>query len=98
MKVKYLRLDKKNKKNARKKYYDTKEGIKLKKQFKNISICSYLCILAGILIIVDGIFNTKAIWDYIYGSIVIIFGLIFLLIIRRIKIKKINDYVIKNKL
>ena len=96
LKVKYLRLDKDKRKKVKQKYYETSLGKYVKKKLISSFICGILCISIGIYLLISTK-NPKFI-DYFYNVIILLIGIGFLIAIRKIEIKKINEYVIKNKI
>lgn len=97
MKVKYLRLHSEERKQAKKKYYQTQNGAYVKKKLKSALICSILCIIGSVYLIIDAFLNDLTIIEKIYGFVVLGFGIALLFIRRKIFVKKINEYVVKNK-
>jgi len=97
MKVKYLRLNREERKKAKQKYYQTQNGAYVKKKLKSALICSILCIIGSVYLIIDAFLNDLTIIEKIYGFVVLAFGVALLFIHRKIFVKKINEYVVKNK-
>lgn len=95
MKVKYLRLSKKERKEIKQKYYETETGKYVKKKLNSALICSALCIAASLYIIIDAFINNLSIIEKIYGFVILFIGFCLLIANKRIFIKKINEYVIK---
>ena len=96
LKVKYLRLDKEKRKEVKQKYYETSLGKYVKKQLISSFICGVLCIGIGIYLLMstkDPKFN-----DYFYNTSILLIGFGFIFAIKKIEVKKINEYVIKNKI
>ena len=97
MKVKYLRLNKKERKEAKNKFYQTETGKYVKKKLTSSLICALLCLILAIYCIVDAFINNLSLFDKIYGIIILGIGIALLVAHRKIFIKKVNEYVIKNK-
>lgn len=96
-KYKYQRLSKEEKKDAKLKFYQTELGIELKSKFKRILIYSIILILFGIYLIIEAYIKKDSIAQYIYGSIVTLFGIAFLISRSYIIMKKVNDFITKPK-
>lgn len=94
-KYKYQRLNKNEKKEAKTKFYQTEQGIFLKKKFNRILIYSIILILFGIYILIDTFINNKTYAQYIYGAIIIIFGISFLVLRCYVQMRKINEFITK---
>ena len=97
MKIKYLRLNRNEKKAVKEKFYQTSIGKYIKKKLRSALICALLCIIFAIYLIIDAFVNDLTIVDKFYGFAILTIGVAFLIIHRKIFIKKINEYVIKNK-
>lgn len=97
MKVKYLRLSKKERKEVKARYYDTNTGKYIKKKLTSALLCAIFCIICSIYLILDAFINDLTILDKIYGFMILIIGIALLIAQRKIFIKKINEYVIKHK-
>lgn len=97
MKIKYLRLTKEQKKKAKDLYYNTPKGKALKSKLRLVLISSIGLFLCSILIIGDAIINKKSVWDYIYAASLAIAALIFLIVSYKLRIKRINNYIVNNK-
>ncbi len=94
-KYKYQRLNKDEKKDAKIKFYQTKQGMFLKKKFNRILVYSIILILFGIYLLIDTFINSKTYNQYIYGAIIIIFGISFLVLRCYIQMRKINEFITK---
>lgn len=96
LKVKYLRLDKNKRKEVKQKYYETSLGKYVKKKLISSFICGVLCIGIGIYLLIST--KEPKFIDYFYNISILLIGFGFLIAIRKIEVKKINEYVIKNKI
>lgn len=96
LKVKYLRLDKDKRKEVRQKYYETSLGKYVKKKLISSFICGILCIGIGIYLLIST--KDPKFIDYFYNISILLIGIGFLIAIKKIEVKKINEYVIKNKI
>ena len=96
LKVKYLRLDKEKRKEVKQKYYETSLGKYVKKQLISSFICGVLCIGIGIYLLIST--KDPKFIDYFYNISILLIGFVFIFAIKKIEVKKINEYVIKNKI
>ena len=90
-KYKYQRLSKDEKKEAKKIFYQTEQGIELKKRFNRILI------LFGIYLLVEAYIKKDSYAQYVYGSILILFGIGFLISRGHVKMMKVNDFITRQK-
>ena len=97
LKTKYQTLTKEEKKEAAKKYYNTEQGKENKSRFTRLLIIGILCIIWGIVIIIDNLIQDGSIWEYVSAILVIIFGFVFLIGRIKIKNRNINNYLTKKK-
>lgn len=97
MKIKYLRLSKEERKKINIKYFNTEKGKYIKKNLQNSLICGILCIFYGIYMLIDSILNKITFLNMFYSISIIVFGIILVIVTHIIKIKKLNNYVVKNK-
>ncbi|MBE6155693.1 MAG: hypothetical protein E7164_02945 [Firmicutes bacterium] len=97
MKVKYLRLNKEERKKAKNNFYQTDTGKYVRKQLFYATICSILCVVASIYLIYDAFANNLSLMEKIYSICILIIGFFLLVARRKIFIKKVNEYVIKTK-
>ena len=96
LKVKYLRLDKNKRKEVKQKYYETSLGKYVKKKLISSFICAVLCIGIGIYLLIST--KDPKFIDYFYNISILLIGIGFLIAIKKIEVKKINEYGIKNKI
>lgn len=96
-KYKYQRLSKDEKKEVKKIFYQTDQGIELKKRFNRILIYSIILILFGIYLLVEAYIKKDSYAQYVYGSILILFGIGFLISIGHVKMMKVNDFITRQK-
>lgn len=97
MKIKYLRMSKKEKKEVKDKFYATDAGKRLKKSLKFPNICGILTTIFGVFLLIDAIINKLKIFDYIYAFVTLGFGIFFIIASRKIFVKRINAYVTMRK-
>lgn len=97
MKVKYLRLSKEERKKVNNKYFNTEKGKYIKKKLQISFICGVLCIMYGIYLLIDSILSKITFLNMFYSISIIVFGIILVIATHIIKIKKLNNYVVKNK-
>lgn len=95
MKNKYQRADKKEKKEARQKFFSTEFGKELKKRLDRLVIYSVLLFGFTIYIIIDNFLKDNSIINYITASFLIIFILIFLIGRHYVIVKNVNNYMVK---
>lgn len=96
-KYKYQRLSKEEKKEAKLEFYQTEQGIELKSRFKRILIYSIALILFGIYLIVEAFIKRDSTAQYVFGGIVTLFGVGFLISRSYIIMKKVNEFLTKSK-
>ena len=96
-KYKYQRLTKEEKHKAKQEFYQTNQGIDLKKRFQRVLIYSIILILFGVYLLIEAIMKKNSYAQIIYGSLLIIFGIIFLFARAYITMKKTNDFLTKPK-
>ena len=96
-KYKYQRLSKDEKKEAKNNFYQTEQGIELKKIFNRILIYSIILILFGIYLLVEAYIKKDSYAQYVYGSILILFGIGFLISRGHVMMKKVNEFITKPK-
>lgn len=97
MKIKYLRLTKKERKEVKQNFYQTKQGIYLKKKLNMVIFSAISLILISIYLIIEAFIKDISIMQYIYAFTILFFGVIFLTSYFKIKITKLNDYITKPK-
>lgn len=96
-KYKYQRLTKEEKKQAKNEFYQTGQGIDLKKRFNRILIYSIILILFGIYLLVEAYIKKDSYAQYVYGSVIILFGIAFLVSRTYVMMKKVNEHITKPK-
>lgn len=96
MKIKYLRLSKEERKEVRKKFFETDKGILVRKKLNRSIFCSVFCILFGLYLLVDAYINTHKTWDYIYGTGILVIGIIMIFFYFKIRAIVINNYITKD--
>lgn len=97
MKIKYLRLSKKEQADVKDSFYKTQKGIVVQKNLKVAKICAILCIIYSIYLVFDYLLNKGSITDLLFAIAIFIFGLAGILYAHRIFLKAVNEYVIKSK-
>ena len=97
MRVKYQRLNKEERKKYRDDYYKTAVGKKVRKNLNHALICSILCFIFSIYLIYEAFFLDNSIINKIYGLSLLAFSIIGFILYYRLRIKKINEYVVKLK-
>ena len=97
MKIKYLRLNKEKKRKVKQSFAKNETGIRITKYLKCATICSILCFCIGIYTSISAFINQESVAMKIYGITLCVIGIAGLVTKHKIYIKKINEYVIKNK-
>ena len=96
MRIKYYRLSKDERRKYRNKVYSSSKGKRLVK-YTNITITiSLMLFVIGIYYIFDNAFNNNNYLYYIYAAMIILVSIIMMISAYRLRIKTINDYIIKN--
>lgn len=98
MKVRYQKLSKEKRKEVRKTFYKQKDGKIIKSKLLTGLICGIFLIIIGILEIIYYYFIDYSLFEIIYGLIIYFVGIIFIVSYLKIRLKKINEYVVKNKI
>lgn len=97
MKLKYYTLNKNEQLSIKNEFYNTKLGKYIKRKLFSSLICGILCMIISIYVIIDNYLNNKNIWEYVYGISLLCIGITFIIITHKVRIKKINNYLVKNK-
>ena len=95
MKIKYYRLSKEERKEYRNKFFKTKNGKRVNKYSIISYVCSILLLLLGIYYILDTYFNKANKLYYYYAALIIVISIIMIVSIHKLRINKINDYIVK---
>lgn len=95
--LKYQRLSKEEKKKAKNDFFQTERGKVLKIRFNRLIIYGIALIAFGIFLLVEAITKKDSYAEYIYSTIVIIFGISFLIGRFIVMRKQVNDYIVKKK-
>ena len=95
IKNKYQRLNKKERKDARLKYYETELGKVNKGRFTRLLWFGILSFIYSGVLILDTIINKHSPWNYSLAGVMFIFGLIFIIGRKKIIIRNVNEYLIK---
>lgn len=97
MKIKYLRLTNEEKAKVRKKYFDTKAGLNVRKFLSMSMLCSVFLIIISIFLCYDAFYDEFDSATLIFSVVNAFFGLFILYYTRKIYIEKINNYLVKKK-
>jgi len=92
-KLKYYYLTKEEKIALKNKFYKTEFGISINKRLNRLLITGIIGIIFSIYLLMS---NTT-IWDIVTATITLIASIIFIFGSYKIRIKKINDYLVKKK-
>ena len=95
MKIKYYRLSKEERKEYKNKFYATKKGKNLKKFTTGSYIASFALLFFGIYYIIDTYINKGNVFYYYYAALIIIISIIMIISNHKLRIEKINDYIVK---
>ena len=98
MKIKYLRLTKDQRKKARNLYYATPKGKALKSKLRMVIISIIGLVLCAVIFLIEAILTNGSAWDYAYSICLGVFALIFLIAYIHLRLQRINNYVVSNKL
>jgi len=96
-KYKYQTLTSKEKKEACNKYFSTKEGNELKIRLNRLLIYSIILIVFGLYLIIEAIVKGSLNAQLVYGILVIVCSVIFLIGRYYLKLKNVNNYIVKKK-
>lgn len=94
MKLKYQTLTKEKQLKVKEKFLKSKESLVYKKANRIFTVAIIGVIIAIISFLFDLVYQAGTI-NYVIDSFLFIFSLIFIIIMRKIKLKEINDYYIK---
>ena len=94
MKLKYQTLTKEERLKVKEKFLKSKESLVYKKANRIFTVAIIGIIIALISFLFDLVYNAGTI-DYIIDIFLFIFSLTFIIIMRNIKLKEINNYFIK---
>ena len=94
IKTKYQRLNRLEKKEARKEFFNTPFGNSLKSRFNHLIIYSILLFIFGTYLLID---SNGELLGIIYGIALLIISILFLIGRYNIIGKKVNDYLTKTK-
>ena len=98
MKIKYLRLTKEQRKKVKETYYNTPKGKALKSKLRLVLVSIIGLIICAIAILIDAIINKGSTWDYIYAACLGLIAICFIVVSYNLRIKRLNNYLINNKL
>ncbi|MBQ8901986.1 MAG: hypothetical protein IJY87_02840 [Bacilli bacterium] len=91
--LKYYSLNKDEKKELKKNFYNTEFGKSIKNRLDRL----FLIGIIGILFSVYLFINPSNKWDIVTGVILVVASIIFLVGSFKVRIKKLNDYLVKQK-
>ena len=92
-KLKYYSLTKEEKEKLTKEFYQTDYGKMIKKRLDRVFVIGIMSIAFGLFLIIT---NTS-IWDILSGISLLIASVVFIYGSIKVRINKINDYLIKKK-
>ncbi len=91
--LKYYSLKKEEKDKLKDRFYQTDYGKTIKIRLTRVLIIGILCLVFGSFLIV----TNEQIWDIISGVSLLIASVIFIIGSFKVRINKLNDYLIKEK-
>lgn len=91
--LKYYSLTKEEKNNLKFEFYQTEFGNSINKRLNRLFLTGIISLIFGIYLLIDN--NT--IWDIATGIITLIASIIFIVGSSKVRIKKLNDYLVKKK-
>jgi len=91
--LKYYSLTKEEKNNLKFEFYQTEFGNSINKRLNRLFLTGIIALIFGIYLLIDN--NT--IWDIVTGIITLIASIIFIVGSSKVRIKKLNDYLVKKK-
>lgn len=94
IKYKYQRLNKEEKKEIKNEFFATERGVELKQRFNRILIYSFALILFGAILLTEAIIKKDSIAEYIYSTLLIIFGIVFIIVRYNIMRRQVNTYLV----
>ena len=97
MKIKYLRLSKDDKKRARCEFNKTPKGIAVRKNLRNALLCALLSIIYAGYLLWDYFNKNKILTNVVMSVTLIIFAIISFIMVYKIYLKSVNQYVVDNK-
>ncbi len=92
-KLKYYSLTNEERNELKKEFYQTDFGKSIKKRLDRLFITGLLGFVLGIYLM----FDAKETWGYIYAGILIFFSIIFIAGSFKVRISKINTYLVNRK-
>lgn len=92
-KLKYYSLTKDEKNKLKLEFYQTNFGNSINKRLNRLFLTGILGLIFGTYLLIDN----NNIWDIVSGIITLIASIIFLIGSHKVRIKKINDYLVKKK-
>ena len=97
MKKLYFRIDKNERKKAKKEFFETSFGKKQNVIFKRLLIYCIILFIFGILLLLEAIFIDKNIFSYLSSIIIIFFSIIFFICRYKVMVRNINNYLIEKR-
>ena len=93
LKLKYYTLSKEDKYKIKDEFYKTEFGANIKKRLDRLFLTGIFCIIFAILLFI--IHTTK--WDVVTGIILLLASFIFIMGSYKVRIDKVNSYLVKKK-
>jgi len=93
LRLKYYSLTKDEKKNLKNEFYNTEFGKEIKTRLDRLFIIGIIGILFSIYLY----FTSINIWNIVYSTILVLASLLFIIMSFKVRINKINTYLVKKK-
>jgi len=91
--LKYYSLTKKEKESLKKDFYNTDFGNEIKNRLDRLFIIGIISFIFSIYLFL----TSKSIWNIVYSSILLIAGILFIISSFKVRINKLNNYLVKRK-
>lgn len=96
MKNKYQRMNREEKKQCQKFYYNTEKGKEMRRRLNRLVVLGIIGILFAVFLVISGYISNEINWaTWTMAVILIIFSIIFIIGSYKLRIKCLNAYAIK---
>lgn len=93
LRLKYYSLTKEEKQKLKEKFYNTEFGNSIKLRLNRLIMTGVIGVLFSIYLFVTA--NNK--WNIVYATILLLASIFFIISSHKVRIKKLNDYLVKTK-
>lgn len=93
LRLKYYSLTKEEKQTLKEKFYNTEFGNNIKLRLNRLIMTGIIGVLFSIYLFVTA--NNK--WNIVYATILLLASIFFIISSHKVRIKKLNDYLVKTK-